>query len=268
MIDTLINWFVEFGYEAKLAASLLASFLLYVIASQLAWQYRYPGRDDIMGRWVDRARDQPLLSLMREATRFIYYLGIPFLAILTGLLGADLMGINGTDWVPQGKSVQGFLWEDWARGLGLAATAVLAMWGVWLAGRSLSRRAELSPVTPGIPGSAWGRLLGALYDQMHWAFYRSGPILWLNDPYWGAFAGLALVLLELGLNPAQRWALQSPETAGPVMARLGIAWVSALLFLETHNLWLTVAAHLVLAVLISYPSGSANSTEGSTEPSA
>jgi hypothetical protein len=251
MIDALIDWFVEFGYEAKLAAALVASFLLYVIASQLVWQYRYPGRDDVIGRWVDRARDQPLLSLLREATRFVYYLGVPFLAIVTGLLGADLMGVNGTDWVPQGKSVQGFLWEDWARGLGLAATVVLATWGVWLAGRSLSRRAGLSAVTPDIPGPAWERLLSALYDQMHWAFYRSGPILWLNDPYWGSWAGLALVLLELGLNPAQRWALQSPATAGPTLARLGMAWGSALLFLGTQNLWLTVATHLVLTMLIA-----------------
>jgi hypothetical protein len=156
------------------------------------------------------------------------------------------------------KSVQGLLLGDssaefskvWARGLGLAATAVLATWGVWLAGCLISRRIGLAPVMPGIPGPAWQRLLGGLYDQIHWAFYRSGPILWLGDPYGGVFAGLALVLLEAGLNPALWWALKNAETAGPLLTRLGMAWISALLFLATRNLWLTVAVHLALMGLL------------------
>jgi hypothetical protein len=116
----------------------------------------------------------------------------------------------------------------------------------------LSRRAGLKPSSSGLPGPLWRRTLDALYDQVHWAFYRSGPILWLDDLYGGVFAGLALVLLEAVLNPAHRWALEDPETAAPPLIRLGIAWISALLFLETHNLWLTIAAHLVLITLCGW----------------
>ncbi len=248
--------YAELGYEGQLAAWLAVSFCLYILASQLAWQFQWelagghsdldqPRRPEGMGRWMDHVRDQPFAPWMRGSIRFIYYLGIPFLAATSGAIGADIAGIRGTDWV-QGKSVQGFLREDWARGLGLAAAALLAMWGVWLISRSLSRYARLTPLPLRLPGPTWQRLLDALYDQIHWAFYRSGPILWLNDPYWGVFAGLALVLLEAALNPTHWWALKDPKTAAPVLTRLGIAWISALLFLETHNLWLTIAVHLVL----------------------
>lgn len=246
----MIEWFVELGYQGKLAAWLAASFLLYFFATQLAWQYRHPGREDVLGRGIDRVRGQPFTPLLGETIRFIYYLGIPFLTVVTGVLGADLLGISGTDWV-NGQSIRGFLWQDWARGLGLAATAVLAMWGVWLVGRATSHRSGLMSATLSVSSPSWQRLLSVFYDQIHWAFYRSGPVLWLGDPYWGVFAGLALVLLETGLNPALRWALQGPESAGPPLIRVGMAWVSALLFLMTRNLWLTTAAHLALIVLIA-----------------
>lgn len=252
------EWFIGLEHEGQLATWLVASLLLCILASQLAWQYRYPGREDGLGRLIDRVRDQPSLPWMGEAIRLIYYLGIPFMAAINGLLGADLLGISGSDWV-EGESAQGFLWEDWARGLGLAAIVVLAMWGAWFAGHLLSRRNGLTPATPGIPRPIWGRLLDVLYDQVHWSFYRSGPMLWLGNPYWGTFVGLALVLLEAGLNPASWWTLKNPDTASPLLARLGIAWLSALLFLATRNLWLTTLAHLALIGLLGGDDESARS---------
>jgi hypothetical protein len=254
MQPSVNEWFARLGYQDQLAAWLVASFLLYILASQIAWQYRYPGRDDGLGRLIGRVREQPFISWVGEATRLVYYLGIPFMAAINGLLRADLLGLDGTDWVPPGggKSMRGFLWEDWVRGLGLVVALVLAMGGVWFFGRLASRRAGLTGVRLGIPGPAWQRLLGVLYDQVHWAFYRSGPLLWLDDPYWGVFAGLALVLLEAGLNPSLWWALKDPATAGPALIRLGTAWISALLFLATHNLWLTAAAHLALIGLLGW----------------
>jgi hypothetical protein len=270
------EWFTGLGYGGQLATWLVASFLLYAIAAQLAWQFqwlmpsgvpaagatsrhaipdRYLERDYGLGRLASRLEGVLLNPWLEEAIRLIYYLGIPFLAAVNGLLAADLLGISGTDWV-DGKSMQGFLWEDWVQGAGLALMATLAMTGVWCAGRATSRRVGLVSVMPALSGPFWQRLLHALYDQVHWAFYRSGPILWMNDLYWGTFVGLGLVLLEASLNPVSRWALKSPETAGPPLFRLGMAWVSALLFLATRNLWFTVGVHLILAGLL-----------GSTEPS-
>jgi hypothetical protein len=264
------EWFTWLGLEGQLATWLVASFLLYTLASQLAWQFQWSlldgyssvsavsqngasepdrGRDDGLGRWVERVGNHRFPPWIGEITRLIYYLGIPFLVVISGLLGADLIGISGTDWIA-GKNAQGFLWEDWARGLGLAAVAVLSVAGVWSVGRLVSHRAGLRPLTRGIPGPLWQRLRGALYDQIHWTFYRSAPILWLDDLYWGTFTGLALILLEVGLNPALWWRLKSPETAGLPLIRLTMAGVSALLFLATQNLWLTTGVHLLLAAFL------------------
>jgi hypothetical protein len=264
------EWLIGLGSEGQLATWLVASFLLYTLASQLAWQFQwvfldghfpvdalptqpapegYRGWDDGARGLIERARDHPFTPWAEEAVRFIYYLGIPFMAAVNGLLRADLFGISGTDWV-DGESAQGFLWEEWARGLGLVTLAVLAVAGVWFVGCFVSRRAGLMPAAEATPRPLWQRLLGALYDQVHWAFYRSGPLLWMGDLYWGTFAGFALVALEAGLNPATRWALKSPEMSGPPLLRLGIAWISALLFLATQNLWLCLAAHFILLGLL------------------
>ncbi len=250
--------YAELGHAGQLAAWLVVSFSLYALAAQLAWQLRWSlqnARNDPdshpehnQGLW--RLLDWPFMPWLEQAARFGYYLGIPFLAATSGAIGADLLGIRGSEWVA-GKSFQGFLREDWAQGAGLATVSVLAICSVWLASRLLARRQELVPLPTRLPGSAWQRLLDALYDQIHWAFYRSGPILWLDDVYWGVFAGLALVLLEATLNPNHRWSIQDPETAAAPLLRLGIAWSSALLFLATRNLWLTMAAHLAIVGLLS-----------------
>jgi hypothetical protein len=271
------EWFVSIGYEGQLATWLVASFLLYTLAAQLAWQFHWffvgeplalealdedlPSENeaaDIID-WeaseeeaslVDRTRELLLIPWVEEAIRFVYYLGIPFLAALNGLLPADLLGIQGTEWV-DGQGFQGFPWEEWVQGIGLMAAAVVAMVAMWLVGRWVCNRAGWATVSPDLPGPLWQRLLHAFYDQIHWAFYRSGPILWLGDVYWGTFAGLALTLVEILLNPSVRWSLRNSETAGPPVFRLGMAWITALLFLATQNLWLTIGFHFILASLMA-----------------
>ena len=264
------EWFITIGYEGQLATWLVASFLLYTLASQLAWQFQwlhasgyspvdasgqqrvfdpYRGRNDRLVRLIGRLSNHPFYLWAVEVMRLVYYLGIPFLAAVNGLLAADLLGISGTHWA-DGKGAQGFLWEDWAQGLGLSTAAVLAVVGVWFVGRLVSRAVESTSVMQGMPGPYWQRLLEVLYDQIHWAFYRSGPILWLDDLYWGTFAGLALVFLEASFDPSLWWKLKSSETAGPPVIRLAIAWISALLFLSTQNLWLTTGVHLVLVGIL------------------
>jgi hypothetical protein len=243
------DWLFRLGTEGQLATWLVASCLLYMLSAQLAWQYRFPGRTDFLGQWIDDWRDHVLAPWAGEVTRFIYYLGIPVAVAMLGLLRADLLGINGAQWVPD-QSAQGFLWKDWLRGIGLAVGAVAVVAAVWTIGRAASTRAGLSALRPRGARPLWQQWLETLYCQAHWAFYRTGPILWLNDPYWGTFAGLVLVLFEMGLDPAFWWALKSTETAAPVLFRVGAAWVSALIFVETHNLWLTGATHLVMVTLL------------------
>jgi hypothetical protein len=264
------DWFVGLGYEAQLATWLVASVFIYAIASQVAWHSQwvvFPSppspeavadgpshEEDLDGEpekrhWLEQLQEHPLVPWLEELLRFVYFLGIPFMAIISGWLGADLLGIRGTEWMA-GQSVQGFLWEDWVRGLALVTATILGVAVAWLVSRLIARKSGLTAATQGVPDPLWRQLLDVFYLQLHWAFYRSGPILWLDDLYWGAMIGLGLVLLEMSLNPAFWWTLKSPETAGPPLFRLAMAWVSTLLFITTHNLWLTAGAHLVLTILI------------------
>jgi hypothetical protein len=254
------DWYLNLDYKLRLAPWLAASFLLYILTAQLIWRTGWYSSQSTLNaedqvspdasksgiiRWSNRAA----FPWLEELIRFVYYLGIPFFAVTSGLLGADLMGISGTNWV-SGASVQGFLWTDWARGLGLALVAVLTMAALWSISRFVSLRSGLVAVTPPATGSLWHSALDALYAEIHWAFYRSGPILWLGTIYWGTFAGMALTLIETGLNPASRWMLKRPETAGSPLFWLATAWVSTLLFVGTQNLWLTMGAHLILAITL------------------
>jgi hypothetical protein len=159
------------------------------------------------------------------------------------------MGITGTDWI-EGQSAQGFLWEDWARGAGLAIVAILGVWLLWLLPRWVAPKAGLAPAANIPLAPMWRRLLDVFYLELHWAFYRSGPILWLGNLYWGTFLGAGLALLEGVLNPGLWQMLRHPRTAFPALMWLTTAWVSALLFLATQNLWIVMAAHLVLALLL------------------
>jgi hypothetical protein len=127
--------------------------------------------------------------------------------------------------------------RDWLR---QAATAGLAVGFVlvvaWLA-RCTMTPGEANAELPA--GLAWR---DAVYAEFHWAFYRAPFILLLSDAYWGALAGLALVLAEwwwLGWPPASR---------GPAgqFVQLCCAFVSALLCAIARNLWLAIIAQFII----------------------
>ncbi len=241
------DWYTQIGPPGQLAVWLGASFLLYVLTTQLVWQYRYPGRPDLLGRWIDQTRGRWIIWLAGEVGRLVYFLGLPFLAAQSGLLGNDLLGLTGTDWGAD-KNTLGFLWSEWAEGLGLVVAVGLATWLLFALAAWAARRAGLDlfqfEEEEIVQAPLGYRLLGALYDQVHWAFYRCGPLLWFDQLYYGVFVGLLIALIELGLNPAVYYQLEERQ----VWVRLALAWISALLFLATRNFWLSLVLHLGLQI--------------------
>lgn len=241
------DWYTQIGPQGQLTVWLGASLLLYVLTSQLAWQYRRPNRPDPLGRWIDRMRDWWGTRLLVEVGRLTYFLGLPFLAAQSGLLGNDLLGLIGTDWGSD-KNALGFLWSDWVEGLGLAVAVGMATGGLLAFAHWATGRAELVTFDlqepDSLPTPLGQRMLAALYDQVHWAFYRCGPLLWFDELYYGVLAGLLIALVELGLNPAIHYRLED----GRIWSRLSLAWVSAFLFLATQNFWLGLIVHLGLQI--------------------
>ncbi len=178
-----------------------------------------------------------------QAGRFLFYLGIPYLVLggwprrpFQGLLSLQDMGLVGL-----GESWTVACWLGAAGtglGIGIGALALLFL---------ARRHANHVPPFPHRPW--WEIVIGVVYLEVHWAFYRAALAILLGDLYWGVFAGLGLVYVEWAVSPSWRlgWR-QEPRAAGQWL-RAALALVIAVLFLLTQNLWICLAIHSLLELI-------------------
>lgn len=204
----------------------IASVAVFVTASWLGWlaprwQSHHP--DGRLARWARRGEVQGILWIVC----FAYSLGIPYAALLLGLASPRLLGLTEINWV-QSLGPGGAL-----AGIALAIL-ILGWWGY---------RREVPPPPDLLPWPL--AILDVAALQGHWALYRAGATLWLNDAYGGVWAGLALVALEAALVPLTWQALAAPDHAERVLRPAAFAFSSTVLFYFTHNLWLCWAFHCV-----------------------
>ena len=235
----------EFLYSAEprsaLAITLGASILVYTFLSNVAWRNRNPhaGRWGRFATWTQTSR---LARVASELLRWGYYLGVPWAILMLGYTTARALGIWNLDWV-------GHLAEFVA----LAIGSILVLIWIW---RPYTRLEH----PHAIDESGWNgarHLIEILYQEAHWAFYRCGPILWLDNIYAGSFFGLGLVLLE-GWSSANVRASTSDVTRADAPLWSGsLAIVSTVVFIVTQNTWYCLMIHLLLDVglrgLIGFP---------------
>ena len=88
----------------------------------------------------------------------------------------------------------------------------------------------------------WVLLREAIFYEVHWAFYRNAPLVFLGT-YWGAWAGLGLVAVEAALNPCTWRDLGDGVRLPGLLVRAGLAVLSTVLAQQTGNLWLAVLVH-------------------------
>ena len=226
------------------------SLLLAILWANLAWFFHKPlagAAGDFAARLIGWRFSHWLLQFLR----FLYYVGLPFSALLWGndaVIGR-LLGLPG--WQNPGVS-SADQWLDraqdlgWAAALGAGAWALLAL-GWWAYGRSLAGTRTEDTQVNGAHASGWILFREAAYHEIHWGFYRNAPIIELarhpGDTYWGVWIGLALVLVEAALNPAWRRGLTEPQRAPTVLMRGALAVVSSVLFLLAENLLLSIVLH-------------------------
>jgi len=224
-------------YKVESALWVIFSIGLYALAVDLAWHYRRP-RPGRLGRWAGTIKGWPYRRWLMEAVRFLYYVGIPYAALLRGVILPRLMGLTYLDWV---------------KGIGLGAALgggtflllVLIWW--WyaraIAAFSLSARQRWGESLGDDPTNGWILLRDVIYLETHWAFYRSAVILFLDNQYAGVFLGFLLVTLEWSINPAWRRDLSLPWRSANTLTRWSMAFVMAIIFLFVRNLWLLVPIH-------------------------
>lgn len=216
--------------HSPLSPWLAGSILAYVLAANLAWLLR----SRAFQRW-------PHWPWVVQAARFLFFLGVPYLALggwprpaLSGLLSLDDLGLVGF----------GLAWPatDWlgaaGRGLVLGAAGFLILLVAWIAAKRLSVGAYLRLDRP-----LWATVIDGLVLQVHWAFYRAALSVVLADVYSGVFAGLALIYLEWTLDPFWRQGWRSPSQATARWLHAALALITAVIFLSTRNLWICLAVH-------------------------
>lgn len=193
----------------------------------------------------------------------LFWLLPPLLAWRAGALSLSFLGVAEIDWV-----------QSLADGLPLAAAGI----GLVLFGWLIHRRALLQPAAEAAgPSDRIGRTARALLDAVllgwHWAFYRAAAIGWLaalpeatiGQPvlahaagqitaqplYWGSWFGLACVGLEWALNPFARAELRAPGRQEAALRRIVLALTSTGVFIVGRNLWLCLAAQVIIETAIA-----------------
>jgi hypothetical protein len=192
--------------------------------------------------WQKRQTSEQWLS---STARFFYGIGLPYLAVIAGLLPPRFLGLKGLETIMaldlNGASLQKavtlLLLECLADGgivirLGLAALllALGLRWGL--------ARLGLKPLAARLS------LLEILYDGLHWAFYYA--IFWAlsGDLYLGVIGGLLWVLLEGALVA---WVQRDEPT--PRLSKTVILILTATIFFYAPNLWLLWPVHGGLAFI-------------------
>lgn len=244
-----------------LGGSLLLSFLV----TQSSWVL---ARWERSRAWANRWISSPLFPPILQFFRFVYYIGLPFAALLWGhdalverLLGLQILPPLWDSLLSSDEKLA--LWTRWVGGIGLALFWGLLIWGllavIWLSTVDRNRlRQKFAPVaegteqaenTPSAPAkeralelSAFMALREAIFHEAHWMFYRNGPVVALGT-YWGTWAGLGVAVLEAVLNPWWRTALREPTRRPLSLVRAAMAVNSAVFYLRGGNLWLAILLH-------------------------
>lgn len=180
----------------------------------------------------------------------LYFVGLPYLAVVMGLLPPRLLGLTGAEYAAlinwnrpffiQLQQTVTLILLDWLFYLPATLTAgslALLLFGfIWL---------QLKDIAP--PGQHQ-TLLHTLYFALHWAFYRA--IFWriADDLYLATVWGATLVLLEFALiSLAQR----QPIIRNWTLQQALLLVLTALIFFYSPNLWLLLPLHWLMVAALN-----------------
>ena len=232
------------------------SLVIALLASALRWFLERPHLQKYLGADAVPSADAVPTSYRAvwempwiiHPLRLLYAVGIPALALLwRGVLTPSGLGLKPFFWATdQTLSTLSGSWDSWVRDLGWTCAFAGGFWVlVLLADRAAKR---LSPPRK-TRHSLSAALREAVYHQAHWAFYRE-PFVLLLGVGMGAWAGLLPIAGEALLNPARWTDLQSPARGRDLLIRVGLAVLSAMLFIQTQNIWLMLLADTGLIWLL------------------
>jgi hypothetical protein len=179
-----------------------------------------------------------------SAARFFYFVGLPYLAMIAGILPPRLLGLKGLENFVSINELQ--------KALTLLLLEVLVdgsvVIGVGLIALLLLAGIRLGLAQVGLGFGYYPSALDTVYDCLHWAFYRA--IFWLMSGalYLGLVWGIAWVLLEWVLLAwvQKNWPAQQQQ----FLTKTIILILTATIFFYSPNLWLLWPIHLAMVIII------------------
>lgn len=192
---------------------------------------------------------------LKRAGPLLYFLGIPYAALLVGAIPPSFIGLTGLEHFhalsSPGDAVRaaGLMLADMLPfvgnvvGVGVVFLALqLVVWGVYAL--ALRDSGDLSPSAR--PSVSFYRVL---LDAVHWAFYRGLAWLLTGDLYLGAVLGVLLVLAEWASDRRYRVGIAHPDLADTSLLRLNLLLVTSTVFVFAPDLWLLLPLHLLLSLV-------------------
>ncbi len=247
----------------QLVAYVFVSIILWMVAAQLSRR-----RTSIS--WTRLLSEGWAASIVR----FAYYIGLPYAALILGVVPGRYLGLVGLDRLQaKGSPLTGFAsasdaWQllfqlrddvslvilDWLPDVGrlasLAVAMLLLLSATWLgygrfryhltAGLGLSLTS--TPKTQDVSG------IHVVYQAVHWSFYRSAVWLLTDDLYLGVVGGVLLVAGEWVLEPGWIDREQHTLSREVLLIDAGVLTATSVIFLFVPNLWLLLPIHWLLAI--------------------
>ena len=175
--------------------------------------------------------------IVEPIARLIYFVGLPYAALLTQALSPIDMGLAGNT-----GPILGWSSADWLRHLNAALiVGVLTLLPISLAARQMAHAGRPLGVDERSAGTI---IIDGAYAEIHWAFYRAAPLIIIGDVYWATLIGLALVSVEILVTLIRNGLGSQPEDRQSWIGQLLLLAMSATLFILTRNVWLVTVLHI------------------------
>lgn len=185
----------------------------------------------------------------------IYFLGLPYLTLITGLLPARFFGLKGIEFflIPDlGQpisSVIGTLFTQagnilftWLPDFGPVVSVSMILGAIFV----LYLGFYLQAIRPA-KITIYQSKVGIVFDVAHWAFYRAAIWLIAGSIYVGFLGGLILVLVEYMFA---NWLRKFPALLQQqFLFKFSLGLLTSVTFLFVPNLWLTLTFHGVLVIV-------------------
>ncbi|UCC86292.1 MAG: hypothetical protein JSV81_15745 [Anaerolineales bacterium] len=243
----------------QVVAYIFASMVLWLVAAQLV-------RRRAAIPWIRSLSDGWAASILR----FAYYAGLPYAALVLGVVPGRYLGLVGQarkasplsfESIPDAwqllLQVQGSIslvildWlPDMGKVAGLAILMLLLLSATWL-GYAYAWRSVVSSLGIDTVSLRRGEKLSGvrvLYQAIHWSFYRGAVWLLADDLYLGVVGGIVLVIGEWMLVPGRTDRRRHSLSSEVRLLDASVLIATSVIFLFVPNLWLLAPIHWMLAI--------------------